>query len=109
LGTELVSPPRPAFLVFLLIFLSPSIPCSAQVPRTRAAKPTSQDNFQQHYDAARTFQISGDEVRAAAELVANHQLRLLIAAVYPVRRFPEALRHALGGAGKVLLDFTDEG
>jgi hypothetical protein len=42
-------------------------------------------------------------------LVANHQLRLLIAAVYPVRRFPEALRHALGGGGKVLLDFTDEG
>ena len=31
------------------------------------------------------------------------------AAVYPVRRFPEALRHALGGGGKVLVDFTDEG
>jgi NADPH:quinone reductase-like Zn-dependent oxidoreductase len=50
-----------------------------------------------------------EKIRAAAELVANHQLRLLIAAVYPVRRFPEALRHALGGGGKVLLDFTDEG
>src|SRR4051794_36081261 len=43
-----------------------------------------------------------EKIRAAAELVANHQLRLLIAAVYPVRRFPEALRHALGGGGKVL-------
>jgi NADPH:quinone reductase-like Zn-dependent oxidoreductase len=50
-----------------------------------------------------------EKIRAAAELVANHQLRLLIAAVYPVRRFPEALSHALGGGGKVLLDFTDEG
>ena len=50
-----------------------------------------------------------EKIRAAAELVANHQLRLLIAEVYPVRRFPEALRHALGGGGKVLLDFTDEG
>jgi NADPH:quinone reductase-like Zn-dependent oxidoreductase len=49
-----------------------------------------------------------EKIRAAAELVANHQLRLLIAAVYPVRRFPEALRHALGGGGKVLLDFTNE-
>jgi NADPH:quinone reductase-like Zn-dependent oxidoreductase len=48
-----------------------------------------------------------EKIRAAAELVANHQLRLLISAVYPVRRFPEALRHALGGGGKVLLDFTD--
>src|ERR1700676_2548661 len=50
-----------------------------------------------------------EKIRAAAELVANHQLRLPIAAVYPVRRFPEALRHALGGGGKVLLDFTNEG
>ena len=50
-----------------------------------------------------------EKIRAAAELVANHQLRLLVAAVYPVRRFPEALCHALGGGGKVLLDFTDEG
>src|SRR5205085_2361405 len=49
------------------------------------------------------------KIRAAVELVANHQLRSLIAAVYPVRRFPEALRHALGGGGKVLLDFADEG
>jgi len=50
-----------------------------------------------------------EKIRAAAELVANNQLRLLIAVVYPVRRFPEALRHALGGGGKVLLDFTDDG
>jgi NADPH:quinone reductase-like Zn-dependent oxidoreductase len=49
-----------------------------------------------------------EKIRAAAELIVNHRLRLPIAAVYPVRRFPEALRHARGG-GKVLLDFTDEG
>jgi tetratricopeptide (TPR) repeat protein len=72
LGTEPVSLRRPAlllvfFLASLLVFLSLSILCVAQVARTRAAKPTSQDNFQQHYDAARTFQISGDEGRAAAE------------------------------------------
>ena len=48
-----------------------------------------------------------EKVRSAAGLVANHQLRLPIAAIYPVRRFSEALHHALGG-GKVLLDFTGE-
>jgi NADPH:quinone reductase-like Zn-dependent oxidoreductase len=48
-----------------------------------------------------------EKVRSAAELVASRQLRLPIAAVYPVRHFREALRHALGG-GKVLLDFRDE-
>ena len=48
-----------------------------------------------------------EKIRSAAELVANRQLRLPIAAIYPVRRFEEALRYALGG-GKVLLDFTDE-
>src|SRR5258708_39239411 len=67
LGTEPVSLRRSAFLlVFFLASLSVSILCFAQIPRTRAAKPTSQDNFRQHYDAARTFQISVDEVRAAA-------------------------------------------
>lgn len=48
-----------------------------------------------------------EKIRSAAELVANRQLRLPIAAIYPVRRFSEALHHALGG-GKVLLDFTGE-
>jgi NADPH:quinone reductase-like Zn-dependent oxidoreductase len=47
------------------------------------------------------------KIRSAAELVANHQLRAPIAAVYPARRFKQALAHALAG-GKVLLDFTDE-
>src|SRR6266481_3329361 len=72
LGTEPVSLRKSAlllvlFLASLLAFLSLSILCFAQVPRIRAAKPTGQDNFQQHYDAARTFQISGDEAHAAAE------------------------------------------
>jgi len=48
-----------------------------------------------------------EKIRSAAELVANHQLRLPIAAVYPARSFKQALAHALTG-GKVLLDFTDE-
>jgi tetratricopeptide (TPR) repeat protein len=55
------------FLASLLAFLSLPVLGFAQVPRSRAAKPTSQDNFQQHYEAARTFQISGDEVHAAEE------------------------------------------
>jgi NADPH:quinone reductase-like Zn-dependent oxidoreductase len=45
-----------------------------------------------------------EKIRAAAALVASHQLRVPIAAVYPVRRFEQALAHALAG-GKVLLDF----
>ena len=48
-----------------------------------------------------------EKIRSAAELVANYQLRLPIAAVYPARSFKQALAHALTG-GKVLLDFTDE-
>jgi NADPH:quinone reductase-like Zn-dependent oxidoreductase len=47
-----------------------------------------------------------EKIRAAATLVASHQLRAPIAAVYPARRFEQALAHALAG-GKVLLDFTD--
>jgi NADPH:quinone reductase-like Zn-dependent oxidoreductase len=47
-----------------------------------------------------------EKIRAAAALVASHQLRAPIAAVYPARRFEQALAHALAG-GKVLLDFAD--
>ena len=46
-----------------------------------------------------------EKIRAAAALVASHQLRAPIAAVYPARRFEQALAHALAG-GKVLLDFA---
>ena len=46
------------------------------------------------------------KIRAAAALVASHHLRAPIAAVYPARRFEEALSRAMAG-GKVLLDFTD--
>jgi NADPH:quinone reductase-like Zn-dependent oxidoreductase len=45
-----------------------------------------------------------EKIRAAAALVASHHLRVPIAAVYPARRFEQALAHALAG-GKVLLDF----
>ena len=48
----------------------------------------------------------GEKIRTAAALVASGQLRAPIAAVYPARRFEQALTHALTG-GKVLLDFTD--
>jgi len=47
-----------------------------------------------------------EKIRAAAALVASHQLRAPIAAVYPARRFEQALAHALTG-GKILLDFAD--
>ena len=49
---------------------------SAQKPKAQVqdkatdkpqAKPKPQDNFQQHFTAARTFQISGDQEHAAAE------------------------------------------
>jgi NADPH:quinone reductase and related Zn-dependent oxidoreductases len=45
-----------------------------------------------------------EKIRAAAALVASHQLRAPIAAVYPARRFEQALAHAMAG-GKVRLDF----
>jgi NADPH:quinone reductase-like Zn-dependent oxidoreductase len=47
-----------------------------------------------------------EKIRAAAALVASQRLRAPIAAVYPARRFEQALAHALTG-GKVLLDFAD--
>ena len=47
-----------------------------------------------------------EKIRASAALVASRQLRPPIAAVYPARRFDQALAHALAG-GKVLLDFAD--
>jgi NADPH:quinone reductase-like Zn-dependent oxidoreductase len=47
-----------------------------------------------------------EKIRAAAALVAGHQLRAPIAAVYPARHCEQALAHALAG-GKVLLDFAD--
>ena len=47
-----------------------------------------------------------EKIRAAAALVVSRQLRASIAAVYPARRFEQALAHALTG-GKILLDFAD--
>jgi tetratricopeptide (TPR) repeat protein len=52
----------------LLAILVASAFSSGQAPnRAQASKPAAQDNMQQHYDAARTFQISGDQDRAATE------------------------------------------
>jgi len=48
-----------------------------------------------------------EKIRTAAQLVATHQHRVPIAAVYSARSFKQALARALAG-GKVLLDFTDE-
>jgi NADPH:quinone reductase-like Zn-dependent oxidoreductase len=47
-----------------------------------------------------------EKIRAAAALVVSRQLRASIAAVYPARRFEQALAHALTG-GRILLDFVD--
>jgi tetratricopeptide (TPR) repeat protein len=44
-----------------------SVCFSQTAVRSQNAKPQPQDSFQQHYDAARTFQLSGDQQRAAAE------------------------------------------
>ncbi len=42
--------------------------CGAQTSNsTRKSQPTPEDSLQRHYDAARTFQLSGDEERAAGE------------------------------------------
>ena len=54
--------------VVVLAALLPTILCSAQTaPRAHDSKGGAQDSFQQHFAAARTFQLSGDQERAAAE------------------------------------------
>ncbi|HWZ81031.1 MAG TPA: tetratricopeptide repeat protein [Terriglobales bacterium] len=61
-GTQL----RRITLVRLAVLL-PSL-CIAQVaPPPPKAKPGPQDDFQRHFAAARTFQVSGDQERAAVE------------------------------------------
>src|ERR1700745_3723290 len=56
---------------FLFVLLAGSLACFAQPsPKTATRpqkKPNEQDVLQQHYDSARTFQLSGDTDRAAAE------------------------------------------
>ncbi len=47
-----------------------------------------------------------EKIRAAAALVVGRKLRASIAAVYPARRFEQALAHALT-SGNILLDFVD--
>ncbi len=61
-----VSRPR-RWLIALATFLI-ALPGFSQVsPRPTPTKPKAQDALQKHYDAARTFQLSGDQGRAAAE------------------------------------------
>jgi tetratricopeptide (TPR) repeat protein len=55
-----------ARLTFLAMLLASCLSSSQVSTRDKAAKPAP-DNMQQHYDAARTFQLSGDQDRAAAE------------------------------------------
>src|SRR5882762_17497 len=69
-------------LLLLLLLTLTSVAVAQNTPRPSpahkpSARPTAarpqnapqaaQENFQQHYDAARTFQVSGDQERAAAE------------------------------------------
>ena len=63
-----------AIVLFLASLGLAQAPHPKAVPRKAPAttpkpKPSPADNFQQHYDAARTFQISGDQDHAAAEYV----------------------------------------
>lgn len=47
------------------------VPTRSSVPRQQAtSKATTQDSLQQHYDAARTFQLSGDQEHASPEFSA---------------------------------------
>jgi NADPH:quinone reductase-like Zn-dependent oxidoreductase len=74
-------------------------------PLGLVAKHASIHPFFMHYPE--NLPKIAQKIRYAAELVAKHQLRLPIAAVYPLPSFKQALAHALAG-GKVLLDFTNE-
>src|SRR5258706_15718654 len=42
----------------------------ASKAKPRTQKPSAAEDFARHYEAARTFQISGDQERAASEYVA---------------------------------------
>jgi tetratricopeptide (TPR) repeat protein len=56
--------------LFLPVLILVTVLSDAQTPKPRrpvAAKPSKPDELQQHYDAARTFQIGGDQEKAAAE------------------------------------------
>jgi len=55
--------PRGAVLIFLLIAAF----SWAQVSKRSQTAKAGSENLEQHYDAARTFQLSGDQDRAAAE------------------------------------------
>ena len=57
--------PTPAFILFLLLL--PAASLWAQAKKPAPTTPTEEQRLQQRYDAARTFQISGDNVRASAE------------------------------------------
>src|SRR5690242_3491927 len=70
----------------------------AAKPQTQKVQPSPQEVLQQHYDAARTFQLSGDNEHAAAEYSA-----FLVSAL---REEANGYFH-LGQADKAALLFED--
>ena len=56
-----------AGVLFLVAFTVAPICIAQSATHVQNAKPQPQDTFQRHYAAARTFQLSGDQKRAAAE------------------------------------------
>src|SRR5258708_38582842 len=70
-GIELSRLARLVFLLCSLLIAFPSIVQTQSRPNATKPQPKPapqpQDSFQRHYAAARTFQLSGDQKRAAAE------------------------------------------
>ena len=54
-------------LLLTVLFLVASLCLAQSPPRATQKKLSEQDILQQHYDAARTFQVSGDQDRAVSE------------------------------------------
>jgi tetratricopeptide (TPR) repeat protein len=70
LGSRNCASQRLNLLLFLFACLSTDLCSIAQTPKSLVNQPTSQqqeDALQKHFDAARTFQISGDQEHAVSE------------------------------------------
>jgi tetratricopeptide (TPR) repeat protein len=57
----------PLAVFFFLVTLVLGLNAQVHKPEQRSPKPAPPDTLQQHYDAARTFQLAGDQDHAAAE------------------------------------------